>query len=566
MKNMVSRLYVILAVMIIACLVITPFAYGEKNIKTGWVDEKGGRFLYANNGKKVTGWYQEGNDWYYLAYKGMVTDDWVRLDTGFYHAGADGRIDEGWQKYKGIWYVLRKVNVGTAEYPKEVLRWFYVDGSEEMPFGKREIAGKTYDVTNKKAAFTGWSQYSGGKLYFNEDGTSDVGWRKINGDVMYFDLAGRTVKGQRYISGAYYTFTWKGILNSEEPKGDFAVADSEGYNAGQDIYAASGDPVVPENTAQQEQEDWSWYFEAIAQEEQGDQTPWIIGNSDTPEIPGVNNTNPEPVIPENPAPAPAPANTTASEPAASNPSSNETASTTASATTPASTTENKPAATATEEFTYSYVTEKQDIPYQTVYIDAPNWPKGETAVAQEGQNGQKEITYQIKKDKNGKEVSRTVSSEKVIKQVKNKEIYRGTFVSEVTYTVVDLQGFSGLDSDKRTSEMDAACTDWAMQMAENNNVQHSGQGHGESVGAWGSIDQVINGREYTVISTQDGQTYSGNVSLESHGGGLLANGDSWGAGCVVRSETQPDGTTVDTYFAVARSELDDQDSGNEDGN
>ena len=379
---------------------------------------------------------------------------------------------------------------------------------------------------------------------------------------MYFDLAGRTVKGQRYISGAYYTFTWKGILNSEKPKEDFAVADSEAYNAGQDIYAASGDPVIPENTAQQEQEDWSWYFEAIAQEEQGDQASWFTGNSDTPEIPGVNNTDPEPVKPENPAPAPAPANTTTSEPAASNPSPNETASTTASATTPAATTENKPAATATEEFTYSYVTEKQDIPYQTVYIDAPNWPKGETAVTQEGQNGQKEITYQIKKDKNGKEVSRTVSSEKVIKQVKNKEIYRGTFVSEVTYSVVDLQGFSGLDSDKRTSDMDAACTDWAMEMAKNDKVEHSDHDWGESVGAWGSADQVINGRDYTVISTQDGQTHSGNVSLESHGGEMLQDGDKWGAGCVVRSETQPDGSVVETYYAVARSDYDDEEDGN----
>ena len=104
--------------------------------------------------------------------------------------------------------------------------------------------------------------------------------------------------------------------------------------------------------------------------------------------------------------------------------------------------------------------------------------------------------------------------------------------------------------------MDAACASWAMNMAQNNEVMHSGQGHGESVGGWGSIEQVLYGRDYTVISTQNGETYSGNVSLGSHGGEMLSNGYTWGAGCVARKETQPDGSINTVYFACARSVLD----------
>ena len=61
-------------------------------------------------------------------------------------------------------------------------------------------------------------------------------------------------------------------------------------------------------------------------------------------------------------------------------------------------------------------------------------------------------------------------------------------------------------------------------------------------------------RNYTVISTQDGQTYNYTVSLGSHGGEGLATGSKWGAGCAKRKETQPDGSTVTIYFACARSE------------
>lgn len=214
---------------------------------------------------------------------------------------------------------------------------------------------------------------------------------------------------------------------------------------------------------------------------------------------------------------------------------------------------NKIVSVATGEYDLSYETETVTIPYTTIYKDADNWYVGEESVDQEGQNGEKEVTYAVYKDKNGNEVSRSVSSEKITKNVTNKIIYRGTFVPEYTYEVVAVPDLPECKPERRTSDLDTACAEWAMVMARNDHVTHSDHDWGESVGAWGSIDAVVNGRDYTVISTQDGNTYSGNVSLGSHGGEMLATGREWGAGCVARTETLPGGGTRTIYYACARS-------------
>lgn len=209
---------------------------------------------------------------------------------------------------------------------------------------------------------------------------------------------------------------------------------------------------------------------------------------------------------------------------------------------------------ASGDYDISYETETIVIPFETVYQDAPNWCVGEEEVTTEGQNGEKVITYAVRKDNNGNVVSRTVSSEKVTKNVVNKVISRGTFVPVVTYTVVQLPDLPECDPSRRNTDLDSACIEWAMAMAQDNRVYHSDLGYGESVGGWGSVESLVYGRDYTVISTQDGQVYNYTVSLGSHGGEGLATGSIWGAGAVMRTETQPDGSSVNVYFACARSE------------
>lgn len=209
---------------------------------------------------------------------------------------------------------------------------------------------------------------------------------------------------------------------------------------------------------------------------------------------------------------------------------------------------------ASGDYDITYETETVVIPFDTVYQDAPNWYSDEEEVTTEGQNGEKVITYAVRKDKSGNVVSRTVSSENVTKKAVNKVITRGTFVPVITYTVVQLPDLPECDPSKRNSDLDSDCIDWAMAMAQNNMIYHSDLGFGESVGGWGSVDSLVYGRDYTVISTHDGQTYNYTVSLGSHGGELLVLGEKWGAGAVKRTETQPGGTSVTVYFACARSE------------
>lgn len=214
---------------------------------------------------------------------------------------------------------------------------------------------------------------------------------------------------------------------------------------------------------------------------------------------------------------------------------------------------NKIISVATGEYDVSYYTETVVIPFVTEDRDTDQMCEGETYV-EEGSDGEKEVTYAIYKDKSGKEVSRKVYSEKITKNVVNKVTYHGTFVSTTTYEYVQIPGLPECDSSLRDSNLDSTCAAWAMAMAQSGTVTHSGQGHAESVGGWGSLEEVMYGREYTEINPIDGQEYGGTTSLGSHGGQGLANGHRWGAGCVKRTITVPGGTQT-VYYACARSEL-----------
>ena len=65
------------------------------------------------------------------------------------------------------------------------------------------------------------------------------------------------------------------------------------------------------------------------------------------------------------------------------------------------------------DYIFTHETVTVDIPFETVYKDAPNWYADEEKVLTEGRKGLKEITYAVTKDLNGNEISRTVSSEKI---------------------------------------------------------------------------------------------------------------------------------------------------------
>ena len=186
MKKMKALFAALAALMIM----LTGFASAERS---GWVETGDGRMLYSYDGRKITGWYQEGNDWYYLNNAGKLARNWFRLSCGIFHAACDGKIDEGWQRFNGIWYCLRKVNIGTEEKPEMVMRWYYVDGSDEMPFGRKNLSGSVYKVENTKEPLSGWNEQNGVRAYFNADGTANTGWIKVDDEYYFLSCAVRSI-------------------------------------------------------------------------------------------------------------------------------------------------------------------------------------------------------------------------------------------------------------------------------------------------------------------------------------------------------------------------------------
>ena len=324
---------------------------------TGWTDRGSNRFLFDQNGKKVTGWYQEGNDWYYMNYQGKMAKGWFRLTTGIYHADDDGKITEGWQRFKGIWYVMRKVNIGTEEEPEEVFRWFYVDGSDEMPFGKRELAGRTYNVENRKERLVGWKVHEEEKAYFNEDGTMDVGWKEIDGNLYYFDLTGRMVKSRKYyINGEYYTFTGKGLLKDE--------------TQAETVRASAGTGNKPETTKAPDSTTTS------EKTQKPEETSSAATTSDTTK---KTETTPSVTTP------------------ASNPTQKPEDTTTTTTTVEPT---KKPDVTPTEKpapvVTTKTETAEESVPYETEYQnDDTRYPEDGNKTIQAGKNGTKTITYSV---------------------------------------------------------------------------------------------------------------------------------------------------------------------------
>lgn len=76
-------------------------------------------------------------------------------------------------------------------------------------------------------------------------------------------------------------------------------------------------------------------------------------------------------------------------------------------------------------FTYKEVVETKEIAYKTTKKTNANMKKGTTKTVQKGSKGTKEITYKVKYDEEGKEVSREKISEKVTKEAVNEIIETG---------------------------------------------------------------------------------------------------------------------------------------------
>ena len=193
---------------------------------------------------------------------------------------------------------------------------------------------------------------------------------------------------------------------------------------------------------------------------------------------------------------------------------------------------NKVISRGTRKGTVKTVTITEEIPFETEERDWPTGEVGNTVVARDGANGEKEIVYKVACDEDGNEVSREKVSETVTKEPQSKVICIGTGIStyEYEYVILDLSPWM---HGTRSSSLDEACMAHAMKMAKEGRVFHSGQNApGESVGGWSTESEAARG-------------------VAAHGGYTLAWLSRWGVGCVKVTIHKPNGGTVIGYYACA---------------
>ena len=597
-----KRIRTIAAYILIAALLLSTMSSALAADAGSW-RMSGGRWWYEfrNGGYACSQWLQYKNDWYYFDSEGWMVTGWRKVDGRNYYFCSSGAMATGWQKISNNWYYFGSnggMHTGWLFYNQ---KWYFLNADGTMATGWLHDKGVKYYLNNDGDMVTGWKQINGYWYYFNTSGGMVTGWVQ-DGAWYYLDRTGKMATGWVEYKNNWYYMKSSGAMAT----GSMTI-DGVHYNFGSSGEASPSpasiskplivDEVIPFST--EYQDDYSRFTEegnkTIRTGVNGSKTvtymvTYSFGTetsrtiieeyvtqaavneiisvpkkqhvSETREetktetIPFATETRkdssrlkgePDQIIQEGKDGVKTYVYTVTYKDGVETDRQLKSDSIT---TQPV----NKIVSVAVGENTVTYVTETVDIPFETVYQDAPNWLEGEEEVVTEGRDGQKEIIYAVTKDPNGNEISRVVSSEKITRNVTNRVIYRGTFVPVITYKTVSVPDLPECDASRRDSTLDAACSKWAMKMAKENRIFHSDLGYGESVGGWGSIDSMVYGRNYTVISTQDGQTYNYTVSLGSHGGEGLATGSKWGAGAVKRTETLPDGSTVSVFFACARSE------------
>lgn len=198
-----------------------------------------------------------------------------------------------------------------------------------------------------------------------------------------------------------------------------------------------------------------------------------------------------------------------------------------------------------------------DIPFTTDYRYDTSRQRGEAdIVLQEGVNGEIKYIYTATYT-DGVLSSRILSDTVEIAPVtKIISIADGEPIPVITYEVVALPTLPGADAERRSPLMDNIAVDWAMHMAKDNEVRHDMQsGFGNAVGGWGTLEEVLYGRDVSGTGVL--------VSLASHAGQALKEAYHWGAGCVDRIETFPDGTVHHCLFACAFNDFGAEDIYNE---
>ena len=591
--------------MILIFILTVSFAISAEAAESGTWRQSNGRwwYEYKKGGYPYSQWLQDKNIWYYFDSEGWMVTGWRNIDSAKYYFNSSGAMVTGWQKISNTWYYFNKSGAMQTGWILYNNKWYYLHSDGKMATGWLTDKGTKYYLNNDGDMVTGWKKISGDWYYFNNSGgmmtgwlqdgywyyldnsgKMKTGWIEYKGNWYYLKSSGAMATGSLKIDDITYTFTASGELSypaatsKETVVVDEEISYTTEYQDDYNRFIEDGNKTIQKGAKGTRRITYEVIYTFGKETSRSVVSNNIIKNAvnEVISVPKKKHTTdtveeyktediPYSTITQNDSSRQkGDANKVIQE------GKTGTRKITYSVTykdgvetgrsVKSDTVIKQPIdeiiSVATGEYTISYETETINIPFETTVIDTENMNVGEEYIEIAGQDGQKEVTYAIKKDCNGNIVSWDVYSEKVIKNAVNQVMYRGTFIPSITYAYVNVPNLPECDPNLRDTNIDEACALWAMEMAVCGTVKHSGQGHAESVGGWGSIDEVVYGREYTEINPDNGQVYSGNTSLGSHGGEGLANGHRWGAGCVARTTTLPGGGTNTVYYACARSELD----------
>lgn len=226
-----------------------------------WVDDAGGRYYLAGDGRMATGWFFAGTDWYladdsgrlvegwatvdgssywldpekngslavgpfevdgkrYCAIRGgaVAYADWALADGVWYYADASGELHSGWLWWGGSWWWLDPETnaMATGLIEQDGVR-YYLDESGTMVTGAFLLDGVLRFADAAGAVFfeaAGWQVLDGESYYVGEGGILATGWFEDAGRLYYFDGSGVMSTGWLQYGGSWYLLGYDGAAAS----------------------------------------------------------------------------------------------------------------------------------------------------------------------------------------------------------------------------------------------------------------------------------------------------------------------------------------------------------------
>lgn len=197
------------------------WVYYENGIKiTGWKYISGHWYLFQNDGIMYTGWYTKGIQTYYLNVNGAMQTGWKEIQGKQYYFGNDGALKKGWIFDHNKWYYLDNSGESKLGWLNDGGKWYYLK-ADGMVIGWQKIENNNwYYFNNKGAMQTGWVLSGGNWYYLNSSGVMETGWIQSANKWYFMGPNGEMKTGWIYQKNKWYYLKNDGSMQSGKAKID----------------------------------------------------------------------------------------------------------------------------------------------------------------------------------------------------------------------------------------------------------------------------------------------------------------------------------------------------------